>query len=100
MQDNHHAILPPVITRADTTVASADPLVNAAYKWAIQQSATAVAVAAKKGDHITAPATNVNYLDFDEGILEQMARLGWNRSRGVAKMVPLACALYDHWKAQ
>ena len=39
------------------------------------------------------------FLEFDEHVLERMARLGWNRSHGVAKLIPLACALHEHWKA-
>jgi hypothetical protein len=39
----------------------------------------------KRGDNHD---SSINYLEFDEAILEQMARLGWNRSHGIAKMVP------------
>ena len=40
-----------------------------------------------------------HYLVFDEHVLGTMARLGWNRSHGVVKLMPLACALFEHWKA-
>jgi hypothetical protein len=88
------AVAPPcaAITAED------DPVVFAAYQWALLQSVTPMTmpVPLECQDADTAHT----YLDFDEHVLDQMARLGWNRSHGVAKLVPLACALYDHWKRQ
>ena len=68
-----------------------------AYNRALQQYAVPMTIPVKRA--LDGQAQDI-YLDFDEHVLEQMARLGWNRSHGNAKLVPLACALYDHWLSQ
>jgi len=91
-----------------TTVDSAE--IMAAYKRSLMQQACPSAVlvpnipgvfpsdssflANKEGGH-----NKYYYLVFDERVLGTMTRFGWNRSHGVVKLMPLACALYDHWKA-
>jgi hypothetical protein len=37
------------------------------------------------------------YLVFDETVLQQMASLGWVRSEGVSKLMPLAVGIHEHW---
>ncbi len=87
-------VLPPMITRPDPNTSASDPVINAAYQWAIQQHTAPMAVeVCAMQSH-----SGIHYLDFDEAVLEQMARQGWNRSHGIAKLVPLACALHEHWQ--
>lgn len=40
-----------------------------------------------------------HYLEFDEQVLERMTRLGWNRAYGIIKLIPLGCALFEHYSA-
>lgn len=78
------------------------PDIIAAYKRSLMQQAcpSAVLVPDVPGALLQLdPELTVHYLVFDECVLGTMARLGWNRSHGVVKLMPMACALYEHWKA-
>lgn len=74
-----------------------DPDVLAAYERAMAQRALPTSVSVPNVPGSASGAQKQHYLEFDEHVLQRMARLGWNRSHGVAKLIPLACALYDHW---
>lgn len=37
------------------------------------------------------------YLSFDENVLNEMSKLGWPRTQGIAKLIPLACGMHSHW---
>ena len=95
--------LPPLITSGRpffSEPGSADPVITSAYEWAITQNSTPMTVPWRDDNNSSGSGSSSSYLEFDEHVLEQMARMGWNRSHGIAKLVPLACALYDHWRAQ
>jgi hypothetical protein len=98
---NNAIVLPPIIhsQRAIPTAKDDDPIVVDAYKRALQQYTIPMTIPVQRMFEDN-DATQEIYLDFDEYVLDQMARLGWNRSHGIAKLVPLACALYDHWRSQ
>jgi hypothetical protein len=90
-------VLPPIAHKHRELAKGDDPLMVEAYNRALQQYAVPMTIPVKRA--LDGQAQDI-YLDFDEHVLEQMARLGWNRSHGNAKLVPLACALYDHWLSQ
>ncbi len=80
----------------------------AAYKHAMAQRALPTTVFVQ-ASQLSSGAQNQqqqqvqqmqHYLEFDEKVLQRMAQLGWNRAHGVAKLTPLACALYEHWKLE
>ena len=80
-----------------------DPDVLAAFDRAMAQRALPTSISVPTGSSAAQPMMQhqqQHYLEFDEHVLERMARLGWNRSHGVAKLIPLACALYEHWKEE
>jgi hypothetical protein len=39
-----------------------------------------------------------HHLVFDEAVLQRMGELGWARSQGAAKLLPLGVALFEHWR--
>lgn len=49
------------------------------------------------------PGTGTNarsYVQFDEHVLQAMAQRGWDRAHGYTALIPIACALVEHWKAR
>ena len=76
-----------------------DPDVMAAYRRALSRSASASSVLVPNVPGAIPCSTNVShYLAFDENVLGIMSHLGWNRRQGICKLLPMACALYEHWK--
>lgn len=43
------------------------------------------------------PMKREYYLSFDENVLNEMSKLGWPRTQGIVKLIPLACGTYSHW---
>jgi len=37
------------------------------------------------------------FLTFDEHVLHAMSKLGWSRTQGIIKFMPLACGTFEHW---
>ena len=99
-------VLPPIVPQGrpgqGRDNGTKDPLVVEAYNRALEQYTAPMTIPVKRVHCCNDGQDNAQdiYLEFDEHVLEQMARLGWNRSHGTAKLVPLACALYDHWHSQ
>ena len=92
-------VLPPIVHKHREVTKGDDPLMVESYNRVLQQYTVPMTIPVKRVLDGQDNAQDI-YLDFDEHVLEQMARLGWNRSHGNAKLVPLACALYDHWHSQ
>lgn len=77
-------------------VAAETSIIMEAYERSIAQSALPMTVIVP--NHVLSDEQQ-HFLQFDEHVLDRMARLGWNRSHGIAKLSPIACALFEHWKA-
>jgi hypothetical protein len=45
----------------------------------------------------TDDALDEYFLTFDERILSKMASMGWARTQGIIKLIPLCCGYYEHW---
>ena len=87
-----------VVARRETGITDPDAL--AAYNNIMARRALTMTVSVPNVPGLVKTETKQHYLEFDEHVLERMAKLGWDRSHGVAKLMPLACALYEHWKEQ
>lgn len=77
----------------NTTVID-QPMIRAAYKRAVERNQQcalvdrAILVAAQRGDGVASHCCYY-YLTFDETVLQRMAGMGWSRSRGICKLMPL-----------
>ncbi len=95
-----HTIPPePALPRRDT-ISNIDPDALKAYNYIMAQRALPMTVSVPNVPGLDKAAQKQHFLEFDEHVLDRMAKLGWDRSHGVAKLMPLACALYEHWKVR
>lgn len=86
----------PIFAFPRQKVAATESNIMEAYERSIAMSALPMTVIVP--NHVLSEEQQ-HYLQFDEHVLDRMARLGWNRSHGIAKLSPIACALFEHWKA-
>ena len=103
-EDSSHIVVTTMPSNDDTASSYAisfdglDPDVVLAFKrsMAIRTCPTSYQIPNIPG--VLASSMTSNYLVFDEYVLEAMSKLGWSRIHGIAKLTPMACALYEHWK--
>jgi hypothetical protein len=79
-----------------------DPDITAAYKRSISKMASLVFNALPVGGHASSldpKNKKKTFLSFNEPVMQAMEQHGWKRSRGYTVLIPLACGLYEHWKA-
>ena len=77
-----------------------DPLVVDAYQRLMLEHACPKPFLIPNIPGALPSSKTVNYLVFDEYVLEAMSERGWSRTQGITMLTPMACALHEHWKSK